>query len=98
LSVYSRLWSPIRPVAPDRKRDDGKEEAVEERMNSANADPEQKETQETAREGQAPPDVAGDCYSGRDCSGKIINHKDAHNCKNSGGKSWKSPDGTCYNL
>lgn len=28
-----------------------------------------------------------DCYSGRNCSGKILNHKDPHNCKNSGGKS-----------
>lgn len=28
-----------------------------------------------------------DCYSGRNCTGKIINHKDPHNCKNSGGKS-----------
>ena len=42
--------------------------------------------------------VAGDCYSARNCSGKILNHRDAHNCKLSGGKSWQSPDGTCYNL
>jgi hypothetical protein len=28
-----------------------------------------------------------DCYSARRCTGKIINHKDPHNCKNSGGKS-----------
>ena len=44
------------------------------------------------------PEVAGDCYSARNCDGKILNHKDAHNCKLSGGKSWRSPDGTCYNL
>jgi hypothetical protein len=41
----------------------------------------------------------GTCYSGRNCSGKVLNRRDAHNCKNSGGKSWQSPlDGTCYNL
>lgn len=42
--------------------------------------------------------VAGTCYSARNCGGKVLNHKDAHNCKGSGGKSWQSPDGTCYNL
>lgn len=41
----------------------------------------------------------GTCYSGRNCTGKVLNNRDAHNCKNSGGKSWRSPlDGTCYNL
>lgn len=41
----------------------------------------------------------GTCYSGRNCTGKVLNHRDAHNCKRSGGKSWRSPiDGTCYNL
>jgi hypothetical protein len=41
----------------------------------------------------------GTCYSARNCSGKVLNRRDAHNCKNSGGKSWQSPlDGTCYNL
>lgn len=38
------------------------------------------------------------CYSARDCEGKVLNHRDAHNCKRSGGKSWRSPYGTCYNL
>ena len=41
----------------------------------------------------------GTCYSRRNCQGVVLNHKDAHNCKNSGGKSWRSPrDGACYNL
>jgi hypothetical protein len=40
----------------------------------------------------------GTCYSAKNCTGKILNKRDAHNCKNSGGKSWLSPDGTCYNL
>lgn len=31
--------------------------------------------------------AAWNCYSARKCTGKIINHKDPHNCKNSGGKS-----------
>ncbi|NDL56015.1 hypothetical protein [Phytoactinopolyspora mesophila] len=44
------------------------------------------------------PQVAGECWSGRNCTGKKLNNKDAHNCKNSGGKSWRSPDGTCHNL
>lgn len=36
------------------------------------------------------------CYSARHCGGKIINHKDQHNCKNSGGKSWRpAPGGDC---
>lgn len=44
-------------------------------------------------------DAAGDCYSARKCRGKILNHKDAHNCKLSGGKSWRSAaTGKCYNL
>jgi hypothetical protein len=44
-------------------------------------------------------DGGGTCYSKRNCEGKVLNNRDAHNCKNSGGKSWRSPvDGTCYNL
>ena len=38
------------------------------------------------------------CWSARKCSGKVLNHKDRHNCKNSGGKSWSDNNGTCYNL
>ncbi|TRX76738.1 hypothetical protein [Pseudomonas mangiferae] len=39
------------------------------------------------------------CYSARDCSGKVLNNRDAHNCKNSGGKSWRSgTTGQCTNL
>ena len=37
------------------------------------------------------------CWSGRKCSGKVLNHRDRHNCKNSGGKSWNDYQGTCYN-
>lgn len=33
------------------------------------------------------------CYSARNCGGKIINHKDQTNCKNSGGKSWRAAPG-----
>jgi hypothetical protein len=37
-----------------------------------------------------------DCYSARRCSGRIINHKDPHNCKNSGGKSdYNNRTGRC---
>lgn len=44
------------------------------------------------------PEVAGDCYSARNCKGKILNHRDAHNCKLSGG-SWRSAQtDQCYNL
>jgi uncharacterized protein YceK len=28
------------------------------------------------------------CCSDNSCSGKVLSNKDAHNCKNSGGKSW----------
>lgn len=42
----------------------------------------------------------GTCYSGRNCTGKVLSSRDAHNCRDkSNGKSWRSPlDGTCYNL
>lgn len=33
------------------------------------------------------PSDSWNCYSARKCSGKVMNHKDPHNCKNSGGKS-----------
>lgn len=42
--------------------------------------------------------VSQTCYSARKCGGKVLNHKDRHNCKNSGGKSWEDRNGTCYNL
>lgn len=39
------------------------------------------------------------CWSAKNCSGKILNNKDAHNCKLSGGKSWRSKTtGQCTNL
>jgi hypothetical protein len=34
------------------------------------------------------------CYSARHCGGKIISHRDQHNCKNTGGKSWRPAPGT----
>ncbi|NEO80988.1 hypothetical protein [Moorena sp. SIO4G3] len=36
------------------------------------------------------------CWSARKCQGKILNHKDRHNCKLSGGKSWQDQFGQCY--
>jgi len=40
-----------------------------------------------------------ECWSAKNCSGKILNNKDAHNCKLSGGKSWRSKTtGQCTNL
>jgi hypothetical protein len=40
-----------------------------------------------------------ECWSKRKCTGKILNHKDAHNCKLSGGKSWWSDQTRqCTNL
>ncbi|MGI9280793.1 MAG: hypothetical protein ACR2PX_14385 [Endozoicomonas sp.] len=39
------------------------------------------------------------CYSARKCKGKVLSHRDAHNCKvKSRGKSWRSSAGKCYNL
>ena len=43
------------------------------------------------------------CCSASGCTGKVLNNKDAHNCKNSGGKSWHpaSKDGnptTCSRM
>ncbi|RLM17582.1 hypothetical protein BIY29_19085 [Brenneria alni] len=40
-----------------------------------------------------------ECWSAKNCTGKILNNKDAHNCKLSGGKSWRSKTtGQCSNL
>lgn len=38
---------------------------------------------------------SANCYSGRKCKGKILNHRDRHNCKRSGGKSWQD-NGVCF--
>ncbi len=40
-----------------------------------------------------------ECYSGKNCTGKVLSNRDAHNCKNNGGKSWRSGvTGQCHNL
>jgi hypothetical protein len=45
------------------------------------------------------PNVLQNCYSARSCRGKILSHRDAHNCKvKSRGKSWSNNQGKCYNL
>ena len=36
------------------------------------------------------------CFSAKKCEGKILNHKDKHNCKKSTGKSWMDYKGHCY--
>jgi hypothetical protein len=39
------------------------------------------------------------CYSGRNCSGKVLSHRDQHNCRvKSRGHSWRSNAGACVNL
>jgi hypothetical protein len=39
------------------------------------------------------------CYSKRGCSGKVLSHRDRHNCKvKSRGKSWNDDRGRCFNL
>lgn len=41
---------------------------------------------------------SNECWSAKNCTGKILNHKDAHNCKNSDGKSWRNGHtGACTN-
>ncbi len=44
--------------------------------------------------------AAGTCYSAKNCSGKVLSHRDAHNCKvKDKGKSWRSDiTGQCTNL
>ncbi|WP_339531531.1 hypothetical protein [Pseudomonas mucidolens] len=38
-------------------------------------------------------------WSAKNCAGKVLNNKDAHDCKLSGGKSWRSKTtGRCTNL
>lgn len=34
------------------------------------------------------------CYGGRNCTGRVLNHRDKHNCKNTGGKSWRRAPGS----
>gem|GEM_PF-4672891 len=39
------------------------------------------------------------CCSAKNCTGKVLSNRDAHNCKvKSTGKSWTPGDGTCTNL
>ena len=39
------------------------------------------------------------CYSGRNCTGKVLSHRDQHNCRvKSKGHSWRSNGGACTNL
>jgi hypothetical protein len=38
------------------------------------------------------------CCSARNCTGKIQNNRDEHNCKNGGNKSWHAKNGACKNL
>lgn len=44
--------------------------------------------------------AAGTCYSAKKCTGRILSHRDAHNCKvKDHGKSWRSDlTGKCTNL
>lgn len=44
--------------------------------------------------------AAGTCYSAKNCSGKVLSHRDAHNCKvKDKGKSWRSDiTNQCTNL
>jgi len=52
-------------------------------------------TEKAVKDAEA--NVTQTCWSARKCSGKVLNHRDRHNCKNSGGKSWNDNHGTCYN-
>ncbi|WP_141111405.1 hypothetical protein [Chromobacterium haemolyticum] len=49
---------------------------------------------------QIQPRKPGQCFSAKNCTGKVIgNHQHVHNCKNAGGKSWRSGvTGQCSNL
>ncbi|MFA0307657.1 hypothetical protein AB4543_17390 [Vibrio splendidus] len=39
------------------------------------------------------------CWSAKKCTGKVLSHRDKHNCKvKSHGKSWTSPQGKCSNI
>jgi hypothetical protein len=37
-----------------------------------------------------------ECCSAQHCGGKVLNNRDRHNCKNSGGKSWHDAEGACF--
>ena len=51
-------------------------------------------------EGYIQPRKPGECFSAKNCTGRRIGvHQHAHNCKNAGGKSWRSGvTGQCSNL
>jgi len=68
---------------------------MEDKTTGADGNIEREEGQD-ASQGALSPDAAGTCYSGKGCTGKVLNHRDRHNCKQSGGKSWRGPDGKCY--
>ncbi len=39
------------------------------------------------------------CWSAKKCRGKVLSHRDRHNCKvKSHGKSWSDGNGNCYDL
>jgi hypothetical protein len=39
------------------------------------------------------------CWSAKNCTGKVLSNRDAHNCKvKSRGKSWSNAQGVCTNL
>lgn len=70
------------------------EDAVEGAAETGTAD----EIQQTLSTMVLVPETTPNCYSARNCRGKILSHRDAHNCKRTGGKSWRSSNGQCYNL
>lgn len=40
-----------------------------------------------------PPRNRPNCYNNRRCTGRPINHTDAHNCRHTGGSSWNDGQG-----
>lgn len=43
--------------------------------------------------------VTQKCWSAKNCTGKVLSNRDAHNCKvKSKGKSWSNTQGVCTNL
>jgi hypothetical protein len=66
-----------------------------------NSAPQKEEGQSVNGEQKASDDaaVAQKCWSAKNCTGKVLSNRDAHNCKvKSRGKSWSNAQGVCTNL
>ena len=57
------------------------------------------QTMQSSQNTEPAPDVTQNCYSARNCTGRVLSHRDRHNCKvKSRGHSWRDTQGQCFNI